>query len=191
MSENDKNEMENENPQGEEQRNIFDHIGDWFKKMLIGIFIFVFQKLPVRLWKIISDFERLKKYFKYLYSIIRAVVLGLLVFIIICLGWIVFWYEKFIAFWQYCWEKIMDFFSYVLMLIRLNAGWIWMVLTICGCIYGLLYVTLKRRAQRQGKAFNGLFGWLRKNKKTDEVPQLEKGEIPQLEEKNSDSGTEK
>ena len=45
----------------ESHRNFFDIIGDFFAKMLKGIFVFVFCKLPVRLWKILSDIEQLKK----------------------------------------------------------------------------------------------------------------------------------
>ena len=181
MSDSEQQKMENENPQGEEQKNIFDRLGDLCKRMVIGIFIFIFQKLPLKIWKIISNIERLKKIFRYIHSIMRAIMWAAILFILLCLGWIVFWYQKFMIFWKSVWNWICEFcrnvlwvyFRDFLTFLRFNAGWIWMTLAICGCIYGLLYVTLKRRAKRQGKVFNGLWGWLRRRKKTGEDSQPE------------------
>ena len=152
----------------ESHRNFFDIIGDFFAKMLKGIFVFVFCKLPVRLWKILSDIEQLKKLFKYLYSIVRAVVLCLIWVAVVFLGWWFFLREQFVRFWQMVWEWIQMFFFHTLDFVKANAGSIWMILALCGSVYGLLYVTLKKRAKRKGKEFRGVFGWLKKRKEAKE-----------------------
>lgn len=119
----------------ETPRSIFDAIGDLFAKMLKGIFVFIFCKLPLKFWRIIWN----KRFFRYLYSIARVVFLGLLWVAVLFLGF---------------------FFGEI-------AGGIWMILALSGSAYGLLYVTLKRRARRKGKEFRGVFGWMRRRKKAE------------------------
>ncbi len=162
--------LDTNNVSQESSENIFDVIGDFFAKMLKGIFVFVFCKLPIELWKIISNIEQLKKILKYLYSIVRAIVLCLLWIVVVFLGWWFFLREQFIRFWQKVWELTCMFFFHTLDFFKANAGWIWMIVALSGSIYGLLYVTLKRRASRQGKEFKGVFGWLKRHKKADNEP---------------------
>ena len=38
-----------------------------------------------------------------------------------------------------------------------NAGVIWTVIALLGSIYGILYVTLKKRAKKRGVEFRGVF----------------------------------
>lgn len=54
-------------------------------------------------------------------------------------------------------------------ILRVNTGWewIWTILALLGSAYGLLYVTLKRRARRKGKEFRGFFGWMRRRKNAE------------------------
>lgn len=119
----------------EAPRSIFDDIGDFFAKMLKGIFVFVFCKLPLKLWRIIWN----KRFFRYLCSIARVVFLALLWVAVLFLG----------------------------RLFGVIAGEIWMILALLGSAYGLLYVTLKRRARRKGKEFRGVFGWMRRRKNAE------------------------
>ena len=156
------------------QKNIFDAIGDFFAKMLKGIFIFVFCKIPVNLWNLLSDIEQLKKLLKYLYSIIRAIVLCAIWIVVVFIGWWFFLREQFIKFWLQVWDLVLQFYFHTLVFLKENAGWIWMILALCGSIYGLLYVTLKRRSKRLGKDFHGVFGWLKKSKNSDNT-QADKG----------------
>ena len=155
----------------ENHRNIFDIIGDFFAKMLKGIFVFVFCKLPVKIWQVISDIEQLKKIFKCLYSILRMVVLVLLWVAVVFLGFWIFMKEKLIEFvtslWRNVWSGICNLFLHTFEFLKDNAGWIWMILALCGSMYGLLYVTLKRRAKKKGKEFRGVFGWMRRRKKAE------------------------
>lgn len=160
------------------RENIFDVIGDFFAKMLKGIVVFVFCKFPVKLWKIISDIEQLKNILRYLASIVRAIILCVIWVAIVFLGWWVFLREKFVAFWKMVWEAMHGLFLHTFNFIKGNAGWLWMILAISGSIYGLLYVTLKRRAERDGKEFLGVFGWLRRKKgsnKESESGRAERG----------------
>lgn len=136
-------------PEEERKRNFFDKIGDFFAKMLKGIFIFVFCKLPVRIWKIITNIEQLKKLLKWLYSFLRAVVLCVLWICVVFLGWWYFLNEQFIRFWCGVWEWTCHAFTNLQLFLKVNAGWIWMILALCGSCYGLLYVSLKRRKKRK------------------------------------------
>ena len=133
--------------------------------MLKGIFVFVFGKLPLKLWRVISNIEHLKKFFRYLYSIARAILLCVLWIVAVFLGWWIFLREQFERFWRAVWDWICMLLCHTLVFLRANAGWIWMVLALMGSAYGLLYVTLKRRAKKKGKEFSGVLGWLHRKKK--------------------------
>ncbi len=144
------------------QRGWIDRIGDFFAKMVKGIFIFAFWRLPYKLWQILTDIEQLKKLLKWLKSIIRMVFWVVSWIVLIFLGWWIFLKETFIRFWIAVQDLFLQFWYHTLIFLKANAGWIWMIIALMGSAYGLLYVTLKRRAKKKGKEFSGVFGWLHK-----------------------------
>jgi hypothetical protein len=149
----------------EEQRSLIDRIGDVFAKMVKGIFIFAFWKLPSKLWDLITDLEKLKKVLKWLKSIFRTIFYILLWIVIVFLGWWLFLKEKFIRFLLSVRDLLQRCFFHTLEFLKANAGWIWMIIALMGSAYGLAYVTLKHHAKKKGKEFRGVFGWLRRKKK--------------------------
>ena len=141
--------QEEERQQEERHRNIFDIIGDFFAQMLKGIFIFIFCKVPIKIWEIISNVEQLKKLIKLLYSFFRALILCLIWIGIVFLGWWYFLNEQFIKFWCGVWKRLCLAFTNLQLFLKANAGWMWMILALCGSFYGLMYLTLKRRKKRK------------------------------------------
>lgn len=141
---------EHKNEEG--KRNVFDVIGDFFAKMLKGIFLFIFCKIPIKIWRIVSNTEQLKRLLKVSYSILRACFLCAIWISLVFLGWWFFLREQFIKFWLRCWQVVWDgiylFCQNTLLFMKNNAGWIWMILTLCGSAYGLMYVTLKRKKMK-------------------------------------------
>ena len=131
------------------QRNVFDQIGDFFLKMIKGIFAFVFCKIPKKIWEIIRDLERLKRILRYLYSIMRALVLCLVWISLVFFGWWFFLRDQFIAFWKNVWGLFCYIFGSFLEFLWDQSAWIWMILALCGSVYGLAYVTLKKRAKKK------------------------------------------
>jgi hypothetical protein len=130
------------------QRNFFDRVGDFFERMIIGIFVFIFVKIPHKILKAIFNLERLKKLLRYLYSIMRAVVLCAIWISLVLLGWFLFLKEQFFKFWSRVWDLLGNGLIKLVEFIDGYMAWIWMILALCGSVYGLTYIVLKRRRRR-------------------------------------------
>lgn len=145
-------------PSGEED-GILDVIADFFKLMTLGIIKFAFWKVPLFIWL------QLKKFFlwlrKYLYSVGRAIFWFLVWILIVFAAWIAFGLRQFLRFWSWIGRILANMGSAIWHFLIENAGPIWFVIAIIGSVYGLLYVTLKRRAQKKNIPFYGVFTFLK------------------------------
>ena len=153
-----------------ERRNFFDVIADFFKTMTIGVIKFAFVKLPKAIWDFIVGTDW-RKVLKRIYSMWRAIMWCSIWLFVIFAGWIAFALEKFLSFWRWVGNWILDVLLAFWTLIMDNAGPIWFVIAIIGSVYGLLYVTLKRRARRKNIPFHGVFGFLRRKKAQKSAPE--------------------
>ena len=162
---------ENENINNEEKfeipvkRSFFDIIADFFKLMVLGILKFTFIKIPKFICKLLS-WENIKAVIKFFYSIWRALFWCTVWLGIVFAAWIAFGLKQFLNFWQGIGRYILQLLAAFANIIVANAGPIWFVIAIIGSIYGLVYMTLKKRATRKGVKFKGVFGFLHR-KKTD------------------------
>ena len=142
---------EHKNEEG--KRNVFDVIGDFFAKMLKGIFLFIFCKIPIKIWRIVSNTEQLKRLLKVSYSILRACFLCAIWISLVFLGWWFFLREQFIKFWLRCWQVVWDgiylFCQNTLLFMKNNAGRTWKILTLSGYVNGLKHMILKRKKKQK------------------------------------------
>ena len=100
------------------------------------------------------------------------------------LGFIAFAWQKFVNFWIWIWDKLVYFvenfipvfLKHVWPFFKEHGGEIWLVIAAIGSLYGILYVTLKKRAQKRNQPFNGLFKWLKKNKTNRDLEDTPKKE---------------
>ena len=141
-----------------EKRNFFDKVADFFKKMTIGIVKFT--------WKLLRwIFSNWRAILRIIYSLGRAILWGMVWLLAIFAGWIAFALEKFLKFWRWVRDLLLDLLREFWAVVADHAGEIWFVIAIIGSVYGLLYVTLKRRAKRKNLPFNGVFPFLHRRKK--------------------------
>ena len=145
-----------------EKRNFFDKVADFFEKMFFGIIEFTGKSI-VKLFKWI--FSNWRAILRIIYSLGRAILWGMVWLLAIFAGWIAFALEKFLKFWRWVGDHLLDLLREFWAMISAHAGEIWFVIAIIGSVYGLLYVTLKRRAKRKNLPFNGVFSFLHRRKK--------------------------
>ncbi len=145
------------------KRGFFDVIADFFKLMVFGIFKFTFIKIPKYIYKLLS-WENIKAVIKFFYSIWRALFWCTVWLGIVFAAWIAFGLKQFLNFWQGIGRGILHMLTAFVNIIIANAGPIWFVIAIIGSIYGLAYMTLKKRAKKKGVPFRGVFGFLRRKK---------------------------
>jgi len=147
----------------EVKRDFFELVGDFFQKMTVGIFKFAFYKLPVSIIKFILGMD-FRAIIKRLYSIGRIIFWFTVWVLAIFVGWIAFALQQFLNFWRWVWTKIVDFAQIIWSFVSDNIGPIWFIIAIIGSIYGLLYVTLRHRAKRKNRPFNGVFPFLHRKR---------------------------
>ena len=102
-------------------------------------------------------------------------------FFAMLLGFIVFAWGKFIDFWIWVWNKLVyiidNFIPYfiknIFPFIKEHGGEIWLVIAAIGSLYGIVYVTLKRRATKRNIPFYGVFGFLKRKKNKQTVDNRE------------------
>ncbi|MBP1588896.1 MAG: hypothetical protein ILO10_01725 [Kiritimatiellae bacterium] len=135
----------------EEHKNLFDIIGDFFYRMVKGIFIFAFWKLPKLIWKIVFNIEFIKRCLKYAKSIVRAIFWGVLWVAIVFAAWMAFGWQKFVDFWTAVGNWLWHVLLHIGVFFANNFGVIWMVVALMGSVYGLIFVTLRRRKKRRLK----------------------------------------
>ena len=141
-------------------KNFLDVIADFFMTMTIGIIKFAVIKLPSAIWKFFKSVDWLKV-LKRLYSMWRVIMWCSIWLFVIFAGWIAFALEKFLSFWRFVGNWILDLLRAFWTLIVDNAGPIWFVIAIIGSVYGLFYVTWKRGFWK--KIFSrGAFRFLRR-----------------------------
>lgn len=158
--ENYNHEAEPQNPENnsdvdQERRNIFDAIGDFFLKMVKGVFIFAFWKLPRLLWRLIVNI----RVWRYIKSISRAIFWAAVWFVVVFGAWITFDFERVKRVFLWLRDVFIDrlvhvvihFFQYV----HSYANEIWIIIALFGSAYGLAYVSVKSvkriRAKRKAK----------------------------------------
>ena len=129
-------------------RNIFDRIGDFFFRMVKGVFIFAILKLPRLIWRCVTCVEYLKFLLKYTKSILWAVFWFTTWVAIVFAAWMAFGWEAFVGFWTAVGDLLLDLFIAIWNVIYGNFGVIWMVIALIGSVYGLIFVTLKKRRSR-------------------------------------------
>ena len=161
-----------QSPEQRETRGMFDSVADFFKVMTLGIFKFAFYKLPLFIWEQISKIDVLS-IFRYLRGIGRALFWCLVWLSIVFAAWIAFGLKQFLRFWTWIGGRLANMGGAFLHFFIENAGPIWFVIAIFGSIYGLLYITLKRRARRRNIPFTGVFAFLkrRRNKTNGFAPE--------------------
>ena len=130
-------------------RNIFDRIGDFFFRMVKGIFIFAILKLPRLIWRCVTCVEYLKFVLKYTKSILWAVFWFTVWVAIVFAAWMAFGWEAFVRFWTAVGDLLLDLLMAIWDVIYGNFGVIWMVIALIGSVYGLIFVTLKKRRSRR------------------------------------------
>lgn len=133
----------------EDSRNIFDRIGDFFFRMVKGVFIFAILKLPRIIWRFVTCVEHLKFLLRYAKSIIRAVFWFVAWVTIVFAAWMAFGWEAFVRFWSAVGELMVNIMISLWNMLYENFGIIWMVIALIGSVYGLIFVTLKRRRSRR------------------------------------------
>ena len=137
------------------QKNVFDKIGDFFEKMIIGILKFAFYTLPRKCFYIIWNIERLRLILCYIKSISRAIIYGCIWVILVFGGCLIFKKDELFSISKKIWMSTLTHTSSSIIrfydIIADNWIWIWMVIAICGSCYGLVYVTLKKRKNKKEK----------------------------------------
>lgn len=154
------NEVEMQNPENnsdavQERRNVFDAIGDFFLKMVKGVFIFAFWKLPRLLWRLIVNI----KVWRYIKSISRAVFWAAVWFVVVFGAWITFDFERvkrvFLWLRDVCIDRVADIIIHFFQYIHSYANEIWIIIALFGSAYGLAYVSVRSvkriRAKRKAK----------------------------------------
>ena len=147
----------------------FDIIADFFKRMTIGILRFVFLKIPDFIWKGIRYlFREFPTVLAFLKKIWRMVFWFTAWVMIVFAAWLAFGFKQFVRFWAWVGSGILSILTACGNFVVDNAGPIWFIIAICGSIYGLLYVSLKKRAKKKGVPFRGVFAFLRRKKANTE-----------------------
>ena len=150
-------------------KNIFDRLADFFEKMTIGALKFPWEMLK---WLYLNIRKILAIILKYLGAMGRLIFWITIWIFTMLLGFIAFAWQKFVNFWSWVWDKLVYFvenfipvfLKHVWPFLKEHGGEIWLVIAAIGSLYGILYVTLKKRAQKRNQPFKGIFGWLKKNK---------------------------
>lgn len=150
-------------------KNIFDRLADFFEKMTIGVFKFAWKMLK---WLYLNFGKIFAKILHYLRAMGRLIFWITIWIFTMLLGFIAFAWQKFVNFWIWVWDKLVYFvenfipvfLKHVWPFLKEHGGEIWLVIAAIGSLYGILYVTLKKRAQKRNQPFKGIFGWLKKNK---------------------------
>ena len=171
MNENETNNQENVVV----NKNIFDWLADFFEKMTRGVFKFTWKMLK---WLYLNFGKILKKILHYLRAMGRLIFWFTIWIFTMLLGFIAFAWQKFVNFWIWVWDKLVYFVEnfipfftkYVWPFLKEHGGEIWLVIAAIGSLYGILYVTLIKRAKKRNQPFKGIFGWLKRSKKGGDLP---------------------
>ena len=118
---------------------ILNKIGDFFSKMIRGIIVFAFVKLPI--WMFRSLFTM--KWLRLFISAWRALMLMMIWIAIVFAAWLVWDMEKFIRFWRTTWMLCQELLLLAWAVIRLHGDQIWFCIALIGSVYGLVFLPAK------------------------------------------------
>ena len=118
---------------------ILNKIGDFFSKMIRGIIVFAFVKLPI--WMFRSLFTM--KWLRLFISAWRALMLMMIWIAIVFAAWLVWDMEKFIRFWRTTWMLCQKLLHLAWAVIRLHGDQIWFCIALIGSVYGLVFLPAK------------------------------------------------
>ena len=163
-------------PENTGTKNIFDSWADFFKKMTIGIFIFAWKLFK---WIGVNFVDIIKKICRILHSMGRLILWFTLWVLTMLLGWVAFAMQKFINFWIWVWYKLVyivenlipQFLKNIWPFLQEHGGEIWLVIAAIGSLYGIVYVA---RKTMNNVSLRGIFGLLKRNKKTQPTDNKEK-----------------
>lgn len=132
------------NEDQKENKSIADSIADFFKIMTFGVFKFAFWILPKYIYKTIKALGW-KKIVAFLCSIWRALFWFTVWVVVVFAAWLAFGLQQFLRFWAWVGDSIEDMVVGFWHFIANNAGPIWFFIAIIGSVYGLLYMTMKKK----------------------------------------------
>lgn len=118
---------------------ILNKIGDFFSKMIRGIIVFAFVKLPI--WMFRSLFTM--KWLRLFISAWRALMLMMIWIAIVFAAWLAWDMEKFIRFWRTTWMHCQELLLSALEVIRSHGEQIWICIALIGSVYGLVFLPAK------------------------------------------------
>lgn len=118
---------------------ILNKIGDFFSKMIRGIIVFAFVKLPI--WMFRSLFTM--KWLRLFISAWRALMLMMIWIAIVFAAWLAWDMEKFIRFWRTTWMHCQELLLSALEVIRSHGEQIWFCIALIGSVYGLVFLPAK------------------------------------------------
>lgn len=118
---------------------ILNKIGDFFSKMIRGIIVFAFVKLPI--WMFRSLFTM--KWLRLFISAWRALMLMMIWIAIVFAAWLAWDMEKFIRFWRTTWMLCQELLLSALEVIRSHGEQIWICIALIGSVYGLVFLPAK------------------------------------------------
>lgn len=118
---------------------ILNKIGDFFSKMIRGIIVFAFVKLPI--WMFRSLFTM--KWLRLFISAWRALMLMMIWIATVFAAWLAWDMEKFIRFWRTTWMRCQELLLSALEVIRSHGEQIWFCIALIGSVYGLVFLPAK------------------------------------------------
>ncbi len=118
---------------------ILNKIGDFFSKMIRGIIVFAFVKLPI--WMFRSLFTM--KWLRLFISAWRALMLMMIWIATVFAAWLAWDMEKFIRFWRTTWMRCQELLLSALEVIRSHGEQIWFCIALIGSVYGLVFLPSK------------------------------------------------
>lgn len=140
-----------------EPRFFLDKVADFFKKMTIGVFKFAFWELPRFIGRWLFNWKRWKDIFLFLKRAARAIFWMTLWFVLAFAAWIAFDLSTFIWVWtsigSFLWNVVVGVWHFTVEWFNV----IWTIIALLGSMYGIAYVTLKKRAIKQDREFRGVF----------------------------------
>lgn len=118
---------------------ILNKIGDFFSKMIRGIIVFAFVKLPI--WMFRSLFTM--KWLRLFISAWRALMLMMIWIATVFAAWLAWDMEKFIRFWRTTWMRCQELLLSALEVICSHGEQIWFGIALIGSVYGLVFLPAK------------------------------------------------
>ncbi|MGN0852142.1 MAG: hypothetical protein ACI4Q3_02060 [Kiritimatiellia bacterium] len=132
--------------QAGESRNMFDRIGDFFLRMIKGVLIFAFLKVPCFIWRNIIN----RKVWQLIKSFSRMCFYGALWLLLVFGMWMTFDLQTFISFWSFVGLGTVNALAWIWAIICTYANGAWVTVALLGSVYGIVAVR-----QRKSKPADG------------------------------------